>query len=139
MTPEIRLTLLACGLFFLTALLTGTWKYLAMLSRPDHRAPFYVDTAHRAALLYSFACLVLVKFLELSPFPSPVNLIATGLPLLFFAAAIATYVRLGWANTTENQFTERTFATTWGMRMLVAGEIGGFLVLFAGFLATAFR
>ena len=38
-----------------------------MLSAPDHLAPHYVDTAHRAALLYSFACLVLVHFAELSP------------------------------------------------------------------------
>lgn len=137
MTPETKLTTLACGIFFLTALVTGVWKYAGMMSRPDHRAPFYVDTAHRAALLYSFACLVLAKFVELSPFSHGVNLAAAGLPILFFATAIATYVHLGWRDATDNQFRTRTFATTWGMWMLIAGEIGGFLVLFAGFLATA--
>ena len=73
MNPETKLTMLACGIFFLNALATGVWKYVAMIGRPDHRAPFYVDTAHRAALLYTFACLVLVKFLETSPFSTAVN------------------------------------------------------------------
>lgn len=136
MTTSIALTTTACGTFFLTALLTGVWKWRAMLAAPDHLAPHYVDTAHRAALLYSFACLVLIHFLELSPLPEAVNVVAAAAPLLFFAAAIATYCVLGLRDETDNQFSERTFATTTATLMLAVAEIGGFTVLFAGFLAT---
>jgi len=134
MTPATTLALVACGVFFLTGLLTGIWKWRAMLTRPTHRAPYYVDTAHRAALLYSFACLVLERFAGLSPFPASLTLVATALPILFFATAIATYIRLGIADSTDNQFERRTFVTTTGMVLLVAGELGGFAILFVGFL-----
>jgi hypothetical protein len=136
MKTSIALTTTACGTFFLTALLTGVWKWRAMLASPDHMAPHYVDTAHRAALLYSFACLVLIHFLDLSPLPEPVNVVAAAAPLFFFALAIATYCVLGFRDETDNQFSERTFATTTATLMLAVAEIGGFAVLFAGFLAT---
>jgi hypothetical protein len=40
-----------------------------------------------------------------------------------------TYIGLGIADRTDNQFRERTVATTFGMYALIAGEIGGFLLL----------
>src|SRR5262245_47818417 len=103
-----------------------------MLRASDHLAPHYVDTAHRAALLYSFACLVLIHFVELSPFPEAVNVAAVSFPLVFFAVAIATYVQLGWRDTTDNAFERRDFGTTTGVAMLAVSEIGGFAVLLAG-------
>ncbi len=56
--------------------------------------------------------------------------------LTFFAIAVATYLMLGYQDRTDNQFSERNFGTTTGMVLLVAAEVGGFAVLFAGFLAT---
>ena len=44
----------------------GVWKYRQMASSPDGLAHPYVDTAHRAALLYSFATLLIAVFVELS-------------------------------------------------------------------------
>jgi hypothetical protein len=126
----------ACGLFFLTALLTGVWKWRGMLNAPDHLAPHYVDTAHRAALLYSFACLVLIHFAELSPFPEWVNVAAVSFPLVFFAVAILTYVQLGLRDTTDNAFEQRDFGTTTGVAVLAVSEIGGFAVLLAGFVLS---
>ena len=76
MSLALTITLTACGLFFLTALLAGVWKWRAMVTSDSHQAPFYVDTAHRAALLYSFACLVLAEFLKHSPFSETVNVLA---------------------------------------------------------------
>ncbi len=134
MTPATTLALVGCGIFFLTGLVTGIWKWRAMLTRPTHRAPYYVDTAHRAALLYSFACLVLARFAGFSPFSVALTLVATALPLVFFASAVITYVRLGLADATDNQFERRTFVTTTGMVLLVIGEVGGFSILFVGFL-----
>jgi hypothetical protein len=128
MILESKVALTASGIFFTTALLTGVWKYRHMLLAEGHVAPFYVDTAHRAALLYTFAALLLAQLVEQSPFPPMVNLVAIGGPLAFFATAI------GFENRTDNQFRERNFATTWGMVALIVVEIGGFGVLFAGFL-----
>lgn len=134
MILESKIALTASGTFFLTALLTGVWKYRHMLLSEGHVAPIYVDTAHRAALLYSFAALLLARLVEESPFPLAVNLLAIGGPLTFFAVAIASYIGLGLENRTDNQFRERNFNTTWGMAALIVAEIGGFGVLFAGFL-----
>ena len=47
--------LTAAGLVFLWALVLGVWKYRQMAASPEGLAHPYVDTAHRAALLYSFA------------------------------------------------------------------------------------
>jgi hypothetical protein len=134
MILESKVALTAAGIFFTTALFTGVWKYRHMLLTEGHVAPFYVDTAHRAALLYTFAAVLLAQLVEQSPFPPMVNLLAIGGPLAFFATAIATYIGLGFENRTDNQFRERNFATTWGMVALIVVEIGGFGVLFAGFL-----
>ena len=134
MKTSVLVATAACGVFFLTALLLGVWKWRAMLSAPDHLAPHYVDTAHRAALLYSFACLVLIHFAELSPFAEPVNVAAVSFPLVFFAVAIATYIQLGWRDTTDNTFEHRNASTTTGVGLLAVSEIGGFAVLLAGFV-----
>jgi hypothetical protein len=131
-----RLALSASGLFLLTGLATGIWKYRRIMASPDHRAPVYVDIAHRAALLYSFAALVMMKLVEYSPYSKAVQLWATAVPLLFFAAAIGSYVYHGIAGDTDNQFTERNFVSTWGMALLIAGEMGGVLVLFWGFVTA---
>jgi hypothetical protein len=137
MTLEAKVALTASGTFFLAALLTGVWKYRHMLLGEGHVAPVYVDVTHRAALLYAFAALLLARLVEESPFSPTVNLFAIGGPLLFFAGAIVTYVGLGFENRTDNQFRARTFSTTWGMVALIVAEIGGFGVLFVGFLLRA--
>ena len=136
MSPAVRLSLTASGLFLLTGLATGVWKYRRILTSPEHRAPLYVDIAHRAALLYSFAALVMMKLVEYSPYSNGVQIAATGVPLFFFAAAVASYVYHGYFEDTENQLAERNFVSTWGMALLIAGEIGGVLVLFWGFVST---
>jgi hypothetical protein len=66
-------TLLAAGLIFLLALVLGIWKYRQMATSPDHLAHPYVDIAHRSALLYSFATLLVAVFVELSAWPAWVN------------------------------------------------------------------
>jgi hypothetical protein len=136
MSPAERVALTASGLFLLTGLATGIWKYRSILGSPEHRAPVYVDVAHRASLLYSFAALVMMKLVEFSPYSNATQLWATCVPLFFFAAAIASYVYHGIAGDTDNQMAERNFVTTWGMALLIAGETGGVLVLFWGFLRT---
>jgi hypothetical protein len=59
---DTRAVLLAAGLIFILALSLGVWKYRQMAASADGLAHPYVDTAHRAALLYSFATLLIAAF-----------------------------------------------------------------------------
>lgn len=140
-----QLCLLAAGTFFMTGLLTGWWKYRCITASPQAVAPVYVDIAHRASLLYSFAALLLREFVPYSPLSATGTLWAAGLPLLFFAIAIAGYIVHGILRDTENQFRvphqfgNHTLpaALIHGlMWTLGAAEIGGFGVLFYGFASS---
>jgi hypothetical protein len=133
---DTKAVLLAAGLIFMGALLLGVWKYRQMAANPDGHAHPYVDTAHRAALLYSFATLLVATFVELSAFSETVNLIAAFAVIAFFLAAIAGYVFHGLARDTENQFREgeRPPGLHAFMWTLIVVELAGFGVLLAGFI-----
>lgn len=135
----IILCVLVTGFTFLTGLLTGIWKWRCMLNSENHQAPYYVDIAHRTALQYSFAGLLVAHFAYWSAWPVWLNAVAASALYLFFVSAIATYIKLGISNTTDNQFKQRNLATTWGMWALVTAELGGFLVLLSGTMLTAIR
>ncbi len=135
---DTKITLLAAGLIFLLALVLGVWKYRQIMVAADHRAHPYVDIAHRAALLYSFATLLLAVFVELSAWPTWVNLTAAGVVVFFFVAAILSYVAHGARRDTVNHFENPAPGTGLLMTSLITGEIGGFSVLLAGFVAGQF-
>lgn len=130
------LTLLAAGLIFLLALILGVWKYRQMATSEHHLAHPYVDTAHRAALLYSFATLLVAVFVELSAWPTAVNLAAAMVLVFFFLLAIASYILHGARRDTTNQFERPTPALHGAMVALIVGEIGGFAVLLTGFVSA---
>ncbi|MFQ5458243.1 MAG: hypothetical protein ACE5FC_07320 [Myxococcota bacterium] len=145
MEPASKLAVFAAGIFFLNALVCGVWKYLQIRSSPDALAHPYVDIAHRASLLYSFAALLLSRFVELANYSARVELIATAGPLLFFALAIGTYIVHGALRDTGNQFerphrlgagTVSGGAVTAFMAALIIAEVAGFLVLFWGFVQS---
>ena len=136
MNTAIKISLLASGVFLLTGLMTGVVKYRRIMSSPNHRAPVYIDIAHRASLLYSFASLVMAKLLEYSPYSQSIQLVAVSLPLFFFAVTIGGYYVFGMLNTTDNIFNKRNFITTWYMYALIGGEIGGFAIILWGFVST---
>lgn len=136
---DTRVTLLVTGLIFLSALLLGAWKYHGIRTSAEGAAHIYVDIAHRAALLYSFAGILLAVFTELSAWPTIVNLTADLVILAFFVGAIASYVLHGMRRDTTNQFRGQIpAALRLSMYGLMAGEILGFLVLFSGFLVGQF-
>ena len=135
---DTRLTLLAAGLIFLLALGLGVWKYRQMATSESHFAHPYVDIAHRASLLYSFATLLIAAFVELSSWPTWVNLTAAGVLVFFFLAAIGSYIVHGALKDTTNQFEHPSSALHVGMVALIVGEMGGFAVLLAGFVAGQF-
>jgi hypothetical protein len=53
------------------------------------------DIAHRAALLYSFALLLIAGFVQFSGWSSLVNLIAAGAMALHFFGAVGGYILHG--------------------------------------------
>ena len=136
MSLAIKISLLASGLFLLTGMLTGVLKYQRIMASPEHRAPVYVDIAHRAAFLYSFAMLVIAKLLEYNPYSAKVQTGAVAAVLVFLVITILGYLSHGIRNDTENIFSERTFTTTWYMYLLIVGEIGGLSLILWGFIET---
>lgn len=137
--PEIlgidtKLTLLMAGLIFLLALGLGVWKYRQIMVTDDHRAHVYVDIAHRAALLYAFATLLVAVFVALSAWPVWLNLTAAMVMVFFFVGAIVSYIVHGIRRDTENQFDPPVRGTGAFMALLILGEMGGFAVVFAGFI-----
>jgi hypothetical protein len=144
MNAEIFCLVGACG-FFLTGLLTGIWKYACIVRSADARAPSYVDTAHRASLLYAFACALLAELCRRSAWSNRLNLVAAALLLGFFAASVLGYIAHGALRDVDNQFRRPHRLGRWTipanlmlafMGLLVAAEVGGFLVLFSGLLAS---
>ncbi|MDP2868115.1 MAG: hypothetical protein Q8O08_04755 [Methyloversatilis sp.] len=138
MNLAVKLTLAASGIFLFVGLIGGILKYRGIMTSPNHRAHPYIDIAHRASLLYSFAALVMAALLTFSPYSDPVQILITGVPLFFFSVAIAQYYRLGLEGKVTNQFKERNFNTTWGMLLLIVGELGGVGAIVWGFISTQF-
>jgi amino acid transporter len=134
---DTKAVLLAAGLIFIGALLLGVWKYRGMATSPEGHAHPYVDIAHRAALLYSFATLLIAVFVELSGWSTAVNLIAAFAVIAFFVGAISGYIYNGITRDTDNRFREgdELPGQHGFMWALIVVEIVGFSVLLAGFVS----
>lgn len=134
----IKLSLLAAGVFLLFGMLSGVIKYRYIMTRASHNAPAYIDIAHRASFLYSFAALVIAKLLEYSPYSNFIQILATIIPLTFFTLTIVGYFITGLQNQTDNLFSKRNFISTWFMYLLIPGEIIGMIIILWGFISTQF-
>jgi hypothetical protein len=109
-------------------------KYRQILASPEAQAHPYTDIAHRAALLYSFALLLVATFVELSGWGTVVNLLAAAALAVYFFAAVAGYNFHGWKRDTDNQLRDPGPPVRAFMVGLIVGEIGGWIVLVAGFI-----
>ncbi|MBC7173608.1 MAG: hypothetical protein H5U40_14300 [Polyangiaceae bacterium] len=145
MDQASQIAVFSAGGFFLAGLLFGVWKYVHIARSATAAAPIYVDIAHRAALMYAFACLVIERFATLSRLPAPVELAAVLAQVTFFALAVSTYVVHGVLRDTDNQLARPHrlgrgempgFLVVGFMGALCVFEIGGFVVLLYG-AATA--
>ena len=130
------LALLAAGVFFMAGLVMGAWKYACMRRSERMEAPFYVNIAHRAALMYAFASVLIAIFAALSAFPLHWNLTGVLALISFFALAIGHYVHLGLTTTTKNHMRDNSDNRThfMVMNLLTAAEISGFTILFGGMI-----
>lgn len=127
--------ILLAGSIFVWALALGVWKYRQIMTSPDGHAHPYVDIAHRAALMYSFATMLLAVFVQFSRWPDWVNLLAALAVIVFFVGAIAGYQWHGTKRDTVNQFLDPAPGLGLSMIALIVVEITGTLVLLAGFVA----
>ncbi len=129
----------------MTGLVAGTWKYACIARSTEAKAPYYVDTAHRASLMYAFACVLLAVLAERSAWSLAVNLTASIVLVVFFAVAVLGYIVHGALRDTDNQFERphrlgrKTIAPRAMLTFMVSlcvAELAGFLVLFSGYLAA---
>ena len=109
------------------------------------RAPYYVDVAHRASLMYAFAAILIREFIPYSPVSESLTFWLVAGQLLFFASAIVTYMVHGFLKDTNNQLKRPhvlgkrhlpTMLIRVYMWFLVAAEIGGFAVLLYGLIIS---
>lgn len=139
MTLAAQLGFIAAGLIFLWGLLLGVWKFAQIAKSPVGQAHIYVDIAHRAALMYSFATGLLAVFAWFSAWPEWVNITALAVVVAFFVAAIAAYCLHGWKQDTTNQYHPGDRLLTASTIALIIGEVGGTAILLAGFIVAQAR
>ena len=132
----IKLAILFSGLFLLIGMLTGVWKYTTMMKSENAKSSMYIDIAHRNALLFSFACVVIAKLMEFSPFSMPLQIVITAIPLFYFSLTTINQIKEGAAGRTETIFKERNFSTTWFTYGLIVGEIGAISLMIIGYIYT---
>ncbi len=135
---SVKLPILFAGLFLLIGMITGVWKYAAIMKSENHKSSMYIDIAHRNALLFSFACIVIAKLMESSPFSPTIQLIITIIPLFYFSLTTINQIKEGFAGRTETIFKERNFSTTWFTYGLIIGEISAISLMIAGYVYSQF-
>ncbi|MDT7837458.1 hypothetical protein [Aquabacterium sp. OR-4] len=98
---------LACaGGLLLVGLLLGVWKYRAIRRSAQAQAPEYVSTAHRAALMYAFATVLLGLLAQHNALPTAWAVACVLAAVASFVLAIGSYVLHGVLRDTDNQFAE---------------------------------
>jgi len=133
-----KIVLLFAAGMFLWALLLGALKYGQILRSSEHRAHPYTDIAHRAALLYSFALLLIGTFVQFGQWGFSLNLTAASAMTAYFVMAVAGYTWHGVRKDTENQFAVAGTGLRVFMVSLMTVEIVAWLVLVAGFVDRQF-
>ncbi|MFC8946367.1 MULTISPECIES: hypothetical protein [Streptomyces] len=131
---ETAWVLFAAGLIFLASLVLGVWKWQQSISSVDGTAHRYVNVAHNAGLMYSFAVAAIVApLVQFSGWPSAVNITAAAAIIGMFIVTISNYVRLAIEGRTDNQMRDRRPSLRGVREALIIGEIGGTAVLLTGF------
>ena len=133
-----KISLLFAGLFLLVGMLTGVWKYVKIMRSIERLAPPYVDIAHRNALMFSFAAVVIATLVKYSPFSSGWQVVMIAVPFFFFVMTSIGQITEGIKDRTDNIFKTHDPVRNMFMYALVAGEIGSIAVLVGGFIYTQF-
>lgn len=141
MSLAVRIAIIGSGIFLLVGMSTGIWKYWQIRQSEKARAHYYVDIAHRASLLYASASLILAVLAYFSVWSDALNLVFILGNLIFFAAAIFSYIVHGALKDTTNQlqvphrvaqWTLPSILMTLFMSALIIAELGCTLALVLG-------
>jgi len=120
----LTVALFFSALYFIAALLTGVWKWRAMLGNEKGVAHKYVDIAHHAALHYgpfivlAGALAVFWPFAEM--FPAWVLIAIMGLTMV---ASLSRYVSLGLRGGTTNQLHNADHSARFGLVFFFFGSV----------------
>jgi len=119
--------------YFAAALLTGVWKWRAMLASSDGVAHKYIDIAHHAALHYGpFIVLagVLASFWPFGEFFAAWILIEImGWTMVL---SLSRYVSLGFRGTITNQLYQATGSAKFGLFFFFFGSVAPGLTIAFG-------
>ncbi|MCB1179543.1 MAG: hypothetical protein KDK36_18330 [Leptospiraceae bacterium] len=139
----LELCYISSGIFFIVGLISGIWKYIGIIQSEKAEAREYINILHRTSLMYSFATLLLAKFVELNPYSERVKFYSVLVMVTFFSFAQITYLLHALLKDTDNQFLKPyklgkihlpPFMIHLSMILLIIGEIGGFSILFWGYI-----
>lgn len=119
-------------------MLTGVWKYVKIMQSTERQAPVYVYIAHRNALMFSFASVVIAKLVEYSPLSTAWQIVIIAVPFFFFVMTSVGQITEGVKDRTDNIFKKPDPIRNIFMYGLVAGEIGSVAALVGGFIYTQF-
>ncbi len=143
-----KVGIVASGIFLLIGMLTGVWKYVQIRQSEHARAHYYVDIAHRAALLYAPASLILAVLASLSVLSEMTLLWCVIANLIFFYASVVSYILHGFLQDTHNQFQTPhrlgksvqlpAFLLSTFMWALIIAEVGATLLLVIGTICYFF-
>lgn len=145
MSLAVRTAIIASGVFLWIGMLTGVWKYLQIRKSERFRAHYYVDVAHRASLMYASACLILAVLAYFSAWDDQYDFIFVMGNIIFFAAAVLSYIVHGMLKDTSNQLQVPHKAWKWTlpsilmtlfMWSLIIAELGGTTALLIGAVKT---
>lgn len=137
----VRLAIIGSGIFLLIGMCTGIWKYWQIRQSEKARAHYYVDIAHRASLMYASASLILAVLAYFSVWSDALDLVFILGNLIFFAAAIFSYIVHGALQDTTNQLRVPHRVAKWSlppilmtlfMSALIIAEVGCTLALVLG-------
>ena len=143
-----QIAIVASGIFLLIGMLTGVWKYLQVRQSEHARAHYYVDIAHRSALLYAPASLILAVMASFSNLSSTTLLWCVIANLVFFYASVFSYILHGFLQDTHNQFQKPhrlgksaqlpAFLVSGFMWALILAEVGATTLLVIGTICYFF-
>ncbi len=110
--------------YFIAALMTGVWKWRAMLGARDGQAHSYIDTAHHAALHYGPFIVLAGALASFWPFgevfPAWVLIEIMGWTMVL---SLSRYVSLGIRGGTSNQLHEPTASAKLGLVFFFFGSV----------------
>ncbi len=122
--PALHVALFFSVFYFLAALLTGVWKWRAMLAAENGQAHTYIDIAHHAALHYGPFILLAGALASFWPFSSVLPAwILVEIMGWTMVLSLSRYIMLGLQGTTNNQLHKATFASSFGLIFFFFGSV----------------